>query len=290
MQFQQDGHDRLVDLPRQPAFVGEVEILDQLLGQGATPLHHGARLDIAQHRPCNGHGVDAQMAVEAAVLHRQQGVDEQRRQLPCSHQHPVLVVGGIDAGDQGRVQPHQGGIGTAVGVLEPYDGTLFDRQVQKTLGLRPVPEAERAGAHQKAVAVTGVGTWSYRLVHLVELETLQLSLQGLRRQGAPGVEFQGPSVDPGGQRPAFTLELGANHRVHAGSIEHAHEPCGENQKDKRTDQEAQEASARTTTGRRPISAVPTRRVRRFVALKHGSETDPYLESVAPVLEGGAGEK
>ncbi|MCY1175401.1 hypothetical protein D9M73_156370 [compost metagenome] len=42
MQLEQQGHHRFIELAAEAAFVGQVEVLDQLLSQGTATLTHAA--------------------------------------------------------------------------------------------------------------------------------------------------------------------------------------------------------------------------------------------------------
>jgi hypothetical protein len=116
VQLQQDGHVGFLDLALECAIGGEIEILDQLLGQGTGTLDHGTGLKVAHHSAQDALGIDARVTLEVAILDRHQCLDQKLGQVLTAHQDPVLIVGRIDAGDQHGVQPHQGRISTAIGV------------------------------------------------------------------------------------------------------------------------------------------------------------------------------
>ena len=67
--LQREGAEDLGKLPLQLLLLGEVEVLEDLLGDGAAALGQGLRLDVVEQRPADGDGVDARVRPEALVLH-----------------------------------------------------------------------------------------------------------------------------------------------------------------------------------------------------------------------------
>ena len=61
--------------------MGEEDVLRELLGDRAAALHQPPGAQIDDHGACQADHVDAEMAIEAAILGRQQGAHEMRRQL-----------------------------------------------------------------------------------------------------------------------------------------------------------------------------------------------------------------
>ncbi len=111
MHFEQQRHDHFVKLATHGPLCAKEEVLDQLLGQSAAPLNALAANGHNQGS-CNTPRIDAPVAIETHILHRDQSIDQKLRHLIKAHQHPILIVTGIDAADQGRIEAQQfdGGI------------------------------------------------------------------------------------------------------------------------------------------------------------------------------------
>ena len=67
--------------------------LDELLGDGAGPLHEGPGFQIAPGRPQNAHHVHPRMVVEPGVLGGDKGVLHVARQVLDTDQQPFLAAG-----------------------------------------------------------------------------------------------------------------------------------------------------------------------------------------------------
>ncbi len=192
MQVEQNGHHGLGELARQGALVGQVEVLDQLLGQGAAALDHPAGPQIAPHGADDGPGIHPPVAVKVPILYRQQGFEHERRQIRTPDQDPVLVVGGVNARDQHRVEAHQVRIDATGGVFEPGHPAVLDPDVQDAFGLGAVPETEGPGVYQEEVLPAGVGPQIVRGLHPAIPQTLQLAGQCLHAQRPAHIELERP--------------------------------------------------------------------------------------------------
>ncbi len=69
-----ERQDRLLNLARERALLGEEEILGELLGERGAALHAPSPDHIAQKRARKALGVEAPMRIEAAVLDRDEGL------------------------------------------------------------------------------------------------------------------------------------------------------------------------------------------------------------------------
>ena len=80
----------------------------QLLGQGAAPFQHATPHQIGEQGPGGAHWIDPWMPPEAAVLARQQGIDQDRRVM--AQAIGFVVPQGIHRGDgfARLVVEHQG--------------------------------------------------------------------------------------------------------------------------------------------------------------------------------------
>ncbi len=79
--FEPDRQDGLLDLARHGAFLGQEQVLGELLGQGRAALHAAAADDVAQQRTGDPHGVDAVVDIEAPVLDGHEGLRQVGRKV-----------------------------------------------------------------------------------------------------------------------------------------------------------------------------------------------------------------
>ncbi|RMV18750.1 hypothetical protein ALP17_05455 [Pseudomonas savastanoi] len=112
MDLQQDRHHGLGELAGQAALVGQVEVLDQLLGQRTAALAHLPLRSIHPDSPGNGLGRHAEVVIEIAVLDRHQPVEQIRRCLIKLDQDPVFEVLRVKPADQQGLKPRHGKLGT----------------------------------------------------------------------------------------------------------------------------------------------------------------------------------
>ena len=121
--LQLDGQQGLPELAAEGALQGQVvEGAGQLLGDGRTPLHDAAGLQVAQGRPADGDGIEAVVPVEAGVLGGHHRLPQAARDLVGPGQLAVLPVEAGDdppldvvdhrgLGDLGLGQGGDGGVG-----------------------------------------------------------------------------------------------------------------------------------------------------------------------------------
>ncbi|MCY1539017.1 hypothetical protein D9M68_745850 [compost metagenome] len=102
MQFQQHRHHRFGGLAGKAAFVGQVKVLYQLLGQGAAALNHMAGRGVDPHRTGDRFWGNPEMVEELAILDRDQGFNQIGRHLLQLDQHAIFLVRGVKP-------PHQHG-------------------------------------------------------------------------------------------------------------------------------------------------------------------------------------
>ncbi|EKD35074.1 MAG: hypothetical protein ACD_75C02067G0001, partial [uncultured bacterium] len=113
--FEQESHDRLLDLARQVPFAVEEQVLDQLLGQGAAALDGLARTDIGRERPENAKRGDTVMGVEIPVLDGEERPHQQFGDFLPGEQDPVFMDQRMKAADPRRIEL---GKGKTAAVLE----------------------------------------------------------------------------------------------------------------------------------------------------------------------------
>ena len=111
MQLQQHRHHGFGEFTGQAAFVGQVEVLDQLLGQRTAALGHLAagRVDpdstgdrLRRHTP---------VAIEIAVFDSDQGFQQVRRHLIELDQDAIFKVFRVNTADQQRFKTHHRQLG-----------------------------------------------------------------------------------------------------------------------------------------------------------------------------------
>jgi uncharacterized protein len=202
--LQQDGHHRLVELALQALLVGQVEVLHQLLGQGAAALHGAPGTQVGPGRAQDADRIHAPVGEEAPVLGGEQRRDEPRRHVGQRHQDAVLPVRGVDAADQHRLDPHQ--VHAAALVPEVGDHAAGHPYPYRARGLGPVAEDEGPGVQGHLVALErelpGPG------IALLVVQGLEFQPQQLRGQRAAHVQLQRTREHPCRQGPALALETG----------------------------------------------------------------------------------
>ena len=277
--FEQEGHQRLLELALQGAVGGQIEILDQLLGQGAGAFDHGARLIIAVGGTQDAFRVHPEVAVEVAILDRLECLGQQIGQILAPQQHPILVVGRIDAGDQHGVEPDQRGIRTAVGVLQRGDAVVGELDVEVPARLLAVPEAEGAGPDLEMLALALVGAGLPDIGGGGEVEPFQLGLELIRRQAPRQVEFERARVDPRRQRPALAFELVPHQAVEVSRVERARHADQD-----RADQRPAEQKCAKAEALAPDGFFPTARGASTIIRSHGSPSPLRRTPVRQVSE------
>ena len=203
---QQQGHDRLGELARQRTFGREKEVLRELLGERAPPLHDGRRAHVRPRGARDGEEGDPVMVEEPMILDGDQPRDEHRGRIVEPDHHPVLVVAGIDAADEGRVQPHDRGGSSAR--VEGAHHAGVEPDLDPARRLHRIPEAELSGFDDEPVARAEIASGPVRAVLPVVSRAPEFILQRVGGQPGPRPQLDGAGIYAGGQRPALALELG----------------------------------------------------------------------------------
>ncbi len=210
MQFQQHGHDCLVDLARQGALVGEVVVLDQLLGQRAAPLHRPARPDVGQHCARYTPWVHAVVMFELAVLDRLQAGEQQLRSIADAQQRPVFLMQRVDRGKFGRVQPNQVQRCPVDRGAQLFNPALFDVQPETQCLLIAVIEAECAPVYLEPAATGRVAALDGCGSHLAVAGRSELPFERHGGQPQAAVQTERARIDPAWQIPLAALEFGGD--------------------------------------------------------------------------------
>ena len=213
---EEHGHDRLVDLAPQRALGREKEVLRKLLGERAAPLHDGGGAHVRPRGARDGDERDPMMIEEPVILDGHQPRDEHRRRLVQPDHHPVLVVAGIDAADERRVQPYDGN-GTFARVDGSHDAG-FESNLEPARRLVRIPESELAGLDDESVAGAAIAPRPARVVRPMVARALEIFLQRVGVQSGPRPQLDGARVHAGGQRPALAFELGPHADVEPGHV------------------------------------------------------------------------
>ena len=153
---------------------------------------------------------------EPMVLHHHQARDQYGRRFPEPEQDPVLVVAGVDASDQGRIQPCERR--RAVGRAECPHDTRLDPDLEPPGGLHRVPEPELARLDEEPAATAGVASGSPRAIVEVVSGTPKLVFKHGRFDPGARPELHRPGVDPCGERPPFAFELGPDPNVEPSDV------------------------------------------------------------------------
>ena len=92
MQLQQHCHPHFRQLAQEAPLLGQVVVLDELLGDGAAALHHPTGAQVDQGRPGHTGEGDAPVLVEVAILDRQQGCHQLRGGVIEPGQQAVIEI------------------------------------------------------------------------------------------------------------------------------------------------------------------------------------------------------
>ena len=146
-----DGQDRLFDLSGQFLLAGEELVLDQLLGQGRSPLHETPRLEIGDDRPEDGVGVDPVVLEEAGVLRGDQRFDKLRRKLIEGGVETVALFENVGQMPAVAVQDLAGDLGTVVDDLLGVELHLLIGVDKSPHQCHEEEDGQKDGAFDKAI-------------------------------------------------------------------------------------------------------------------------------------------
>ena len=85
LMFEPERQDRLLDLAREGSFLGQEQVLGELLGQGRAALNRAAARQVCRTGAQNAERIDAEMRIEVAILDRDEGLWQVRRQVGDPH-------------------------------------------------------------------------------------------------------------------------------------------------------------------------------------------------------------
>ena len=221
VQFQQHGHHGLGQLALQAALTGQIEILHQLLGQGASALTQLACRGIDPDRTGNRLERNAVMIPEFTILDRHQGFHQVGRHLIKLDKHTVFMMRGIQPADQhwfktGHRQCRTIGLAQAgdIAAGETHPNAL--RRLQSFIKL----EAPAVQLHRIAVNRNCPGAIADTFAAIAQGR--QLGQEVLARKLLPDEQLQRPRIDLGRHRPALTGEFLLHHgiQVHGKTCQH----------------------------------------------------------------------
>ncbi len=212
MHFQHDGHDHFHQFPRQRAFVTQVEIFDQLLGQRATALGHTPLFQVCQHGAGNAPKGNAVMVVKVLILYGQQCIGQRWRQLAELDQLPILFVGRVDAAHHHRLKSGQINR-IARGIAQRTDFLASKTQPHQLGGFAAIPKLKPPGKQLDSFGSHAVLPRFFCGTDPLVAQLLQLPLQVCTGERLAGVQFQCPAVDMGGKGPFFPGKLLIHHGV-----------------------------------------------------------------------------
>ena len=125
--------DRLLDLARQRALLGQKQILGELLGQRRAALYAAPAGHVAQKRARHADRIDAVMVVESPVLDGHERLGQIGRQVDEPDRRAACVA---TIGDERAVVGEDGDIGRPLGHRELIDR----RQLARVIGEKPAEE------------------------------------------------------------------------------------------------------------------------------------------------------
>ena len=117
--FEPKRQDRLLDLSRGGALLGQEEVFGKLLGERRAALGEAAMGQVAEDSARNADRIDAEMVVEAPVLDRHEGLGQIGRQLL---EVDRAAAGLAAVGEERPVAGENGDVGRALRHREFVDG------------------------------------------------------------------------------------------------------------------------------------------------------------------------
>jgi hypothetical protein len=144
--FEAQRQQGFADLAAVGALRRQEQIARDLLGDGGRALGIAALTQVLHQRARDADGVDAEMGVEAAVFHREEGAGHILGQLIEAHRATVDVA---DGGDLSAARVHQGDVRAAhqhrfIDIRQP-DGEIADHTGSDQAG----PHRRRAGIERQ---------------------------------------------------------------------------------------------------------------------------------------------
>ncbi len=116
------GRQALPELPVQvPIAAVGIEVLGQLLRDGAAALNHLAALHVGEQGAQHPLRIDPEVAIEAPILHRHHGVEQGPRQVGGRDRQPLLMDVAREGAERLRLDPHRLEIVARRQVLETRD-------------------------------------------------------------------------------------------------------------------------------------------------------------------------
>ncbi len=212
VQFQQQRHHGFGELASQAALVGQVEVLDQLLGQRTTALAHMARGGVDPDGPGNRLGRDAEVMVEVAVFDGDQRVEQERRHLVDLDQDPIFEVLGVQATNEQWLKAHhrqtrvvRAGQRSHVvaGKTHPHRLCLFHAFI----------ELEATGVEVDGIAIDRGRTRTIGHAFTAITQGIELGQEVVLAQLLSDEQLQRPGIDLGRDGPALAGELLLDHGI-----------------------------------------------------------------------------
>ncbi len=206
MDLQQNGHHGFGQLAGQAAFVGQVEVLDQLLGQRTAALAHLPLRGIDPDRPGNGLGRHAEVVIEIPVLDRYQPVEQIGRRLIQLDQDPVFRVLRVQAADQQRLKPRHRKLCTIARRQVSYVVT-GKAHAHLLRCVSAFVELKTTRVEVDGIAVHGCGTGAVRHAFAAIAQGVQFDEKVITAQLLSNEQLQRPCIDLGRDGPALAGEF-----------------------------------------------------------------------------------
>ncbi len=203
--LQQHRHDHFGELSAQSALGGQIEILDELLGQGAAALYTAATCRL-EDGPGNAPRVKAEVGIIPAVLNGDQGLDQMFGDIRQFHQNAIFVFPGIDAADQGRLQARQMQRFAAGVVEQPLYPTTSELDAQRLRLLGSVGEGEGTHDQIQGFAPPAIAAGLPGENRLAVVEKGKFGGHFRWAQAQPRVQLQRPGIDLCRQRKPFPFK------------------------------------------------------------------------------------
>ena len=224
MQLQQQRHHRFGGFAGQAALIGQIEVLDQLLGQGTATLAQLPGGGVDPEGPSNRLERYAVVIEELPILNRHQGFHQIRRHLIKLEQNAVFMVGRIQTTDQQGLKARHCEV-AARPLTQPGHISAGEAHVNPSRRLRAFVELKTAGVQLHIIARhrsrSGAGGRALTAI----AEGIQFGEKVRLGQFLPDEQLQRPRVDLGRHGPALAGKLLLHHGIQVnGEARQHHQP------------------------------------------------------------------
>ena len=220
MKFQQQGHDRLIDFPRDGTLIRQEIVLDQLLRERTATLNGPAGLEVGQCCPGDALEIHPGVMLKIPVFYCLQAGQQQGRYMVDSDQRSVFFVQGVNGRNFRGFQSNQVQRSPRfhVAYTADFTGLQLKRKMQSVLDT--VMEAKRAPVYFHCVAGNAIQAWSVSIGLAQISGNTQFEFEVFECDWQTRVQVKRTRVDPARQVPFAPFEFSRHLVVQVGGPGH----------------------------------------------------------------------